>query len=199
MDTIKSLSYQFAGNRDAGRAIGRALLEQYPNFIDAIPNEVRAEFYSGCYLRYAENNPQAATFYVRDGDHYLPVKQDVWDKSKKEKVHVTVAFAVAETPQRFAQMRHDNPALHALIKPVRDNANKYASNTIGAMIGVCRGILNEGKPRERSATAAYSEVVKKAIDTLKTRCKTAHARGDDTADERRLIEAINAFLKVWKA
>lgn len=198
MDTIKTLSYRFAGNRDAGRAIGRELLEQYPNIVETVPNEVKAEFYSGCYLRYAENNPDAEVFYIREGDHYLPVKEEAWGKSKKEKVWVSVAFATAETPQRFAQMRHDNPALHALIKPVRDNANKYASNTLNAMVSVCRGILNEDKPRERSATAAYSETVAKMLDNLKTRCKTAKARGDETADEKRLIDAINAFLKVWK-
>jgi hypothetical protein len=37
------------------------------------------------------------------------------------------------------------------------------------------------------------------MDTAKTRVKTAQNRGDETADAKKLGDAIKAFDKVWKA
>ena len=110
---VKTLSYKFAGNRDAGRALARDLLASYPNFHETVEDEVKAQFYDGAYLRYAENG-QRGGFYVREGDAYIETNEESFKKSKKDRVHLTVAFAVAESPQRFAQMKKDNPVLHAL-------------------------------------------------------------------------------------
>jgi len=60
-----------------------------------------------------------------------------------------------------------------------------------------REIAHEGENRVRAHTAAFNEVVDKAIDTLKQRCRNALARGDEQANEAKLSKAVVAFRAVW--
>lgn len=199
MNTLKNLAYKFAGNRDEGRSIVRDVLAQYPSFHETIEKETRNEIYAGCQLRFKDNNPQREGFYILEHGAYFLKDEATWNKSKAVKIHLTVAYAMAESQQQFAQLRQRDKALYDLVKPLRDDVNKYSSNTIKTMQSVARDILNEGKSRERSATASFADVVVKAVDTLKARCKTAKARGDETALDKKLSDAITAFNKVWKA
>jgi len=196
-DSIKTLCYKFAANLDAGKAHARTIYSIYPNLHESIEPEVRAELMAGFLLRYSETCTDGG-FYVRDGDAYIETDAKRWETAKGEKIHLTVAFATSETPQKFGQMRTDNPALFNLVKPLRDKSNKYASNTLASLVRNIREIANEGNERTRASTAFFADVVKTSLDTLKNRCRNAKARGDDTADDAKLNAAIASFYKVWK-
>jgi hypothetical protein len=53
------------------------------------------------------------------------------------------------------------------------------------------------KLRERGATRTFAETVKETIDGLKKKCANAKARGDDSANEKKLILAISEFNRKW--
>ena len=197
-DSIKTLSYKFAANRDMGRIFAREILNLYPDFADTVPEEAKPELQAGCYLRFAENNANREGFYILTGDAYVQTDEAKFAKSKSIKAHLTVGFATSHSPQAFGQLRQSDPALFNLIKPLRDDANKYASNTIKSLQRTCREIVTEGATRSRAPTAHFSETVEKVLDQMRTRCKSAKSRGDETADEGKLSKAIIAFNTVWK-
>jgi hypothetical protein len=61
-------------------------------------------------------------------------------------------------------------------------------------------ILNEGKERQRGANKDFVEFVEAWFkDTAPTRLKSASARGDSTADDKRFNEAKVAFMVKWNA
>ena len=99
--------------------------------------------------------------------------------------------------QQFGQLAKDKPQLHAIVKDIRDKASKYCSNRLSDLKRQARAIQNEGKTRERGATLNFSERVTAVMNDLRDKCKTANARGDETADEKRLKEATISFYVKW--
>jgi hypothetical protein len=60
--------------------------------------------------------------------------------------------------------------------------------------------MNEGKTRDRAATIDFAQRINdtfKGDQGLIVKCKNAFARGDATADEKKLTSAINAFMVQW--
>lgn len=196
-ESIKNLGYSFASNRDAGRKIAREVYGQFPNFHESVDDEVKDELYSAFALRYQENNPNAdATYLLKDKQYILMPEGHKVTKSDIT-FHLTVSTAMAESAQKFGSMRTSNPALHALIKPLRDAVSKYQSNTLKALQRAVREIANEGVERSRGATKSFDDKVKSTLFDWKKAVKSAKARGDETANEKLLADATLAFLAIW--
>lgn len=199
--SLKDAAYRQAKTEDATRSLARYVMQAVPSFPESISDEAKAEIYSGYQLRFSENNPDIE-YVVVDGN-YLKASELKDIPAKAERINVGVAYAMSFTQQAFGAMANDkspsyNPALHGVIKSLRDRINKYCSNTYKKLVKVVLEIQNEGKPRTRTQADAFSVYLDKTFETMQTRCKTAKTqRGDDTANLERFVKAKVAFMSVW--
>ena len=192
----KTFGYNFAKAGDNTKALAREFHSMYPSFPENVPDEVTSDLNSGAFLRYAENNTSKEGYYILNGSSYEVTTKEAFEKSKGDKVHLTVAFATALTSQAFGALRTKNPALHALINPLRKGALEYAKAKMNALRSEIHKIVNEGKPRERGVTKSFAETIEDMFEGkngLKAKVKSALARGDDTANETKLRNAIAKF------
>lgn len=196
---LKQIAYQQASFADNLKGLARSVYESYPNLDDEVADEVKADLFAGYQLRVAENQPKIDQHFIVESGNYLPVEKLAFDNHKGEKYHRTVANIMAYTPQAFGALRQSNPQLHAVIKAERDSVSKYCSNRLADLKKAIHAIKNEGVARVRGATKTFSETVKDTLDGLKKKCANAKARGDDTANERKLITAISEFNRKWVA
>lgn len=196
---LKQIGYQQATNKDAERSLARQVYEAYPNFDDEVTDEVKAELFAGYQLRVAENQPKIKQGFIIESGNYIPVDDAKFEAFKGEKYMRSVASIMAYTPQAFGALRQSNPQLHSLIKAERDSVSKYCSNRLADLKKAIKALKNEGKPRERGATRTFAETIKETMDGLKKKCANAKARGDDSANEKKLILAISEFNRKWLA
>lgn len=196
--TFKSISdfgYNVAKRADAVRGDGAWALDHLKGFPDEILSEDRAELNEGFRKRASELPKYEAVEYgVVDGN-YIPVSQ-LSGELPKERYIVSVASAFSYTQQQFGAMKSENPQLYLIIQDVRTRVNKYCSNCLADLKAAARKVLKERNPESttRSATKSFAEFVESTLDTMKQRCKTAEARGNDpTANMKALDAAIIAF------
>lgn len=193
--SVSDLGYQQARNGDKAIGLARIAIERIAGFPDSLPDEDRASLFEGYRRRYDENHP-AVMHAVIDG-HYVIATPEHIENKKIEKVSLGVAYAFSFTAQEFGKMRESNPALHAVIKPWRDKVSDYCTGALSALKSQAKKILNEGKKRDRAANRDFAEYLNATFESMRTRCKTAKARGDNAANETRLSEAIIAFNTAW--
>jgi hypothetical protein len=196
ISSIKDGAYKQALANDRMRSVARFVMEKCKVFPESIPDEVKAELYSGYQLRFNEvNKPDR---YAIVNDHYLlidgsnPALED-----EREKVVIGVEYAFSFTQQQYGKLKNENPYLHAIIKQWRDRVNTYCSNRLSDLKRQARTILNEGKQRERGATADFAHRINDIFTDLAVKCKNAKARGDETADEKKFANARQAFMTAW--
>jgi hypothetical protein len=199
--SLKDAAYRQAKTEDATRSLARYVMQNIPSFPESISDEAKAELYSGYQMRFSENNPD--TEYVVVGGNYLKAEDLAEIPEKAERINVGVGYVMSFTQQAFGAMANAkspsyNPALHGLIKTLRDKISKYCSNTYKKLVKVVLEIQNEGKPRTRTQADAFSTYLDKTFDTMQKRCRTAKTqRGDETANLERFTKAKVAFLAVW--
>lgn len=184
--SFKDAGYQSAVSSERTANIARYVYDQCPTFLDDIPKEIKAELEEGFALRWQEVNP--AVKYTTD-----------WVPSDKGNVEVTLAFCLSYSQQAFGQMKNEDPVKHGIIKGVRDAFSKYKSNRLSDLRTAVRRVANEGKTSTRQQAKGFDKYMEDVFDSMKARCKTAHARGDTTADEVKLRVAIAAFYRALEA
>jgi hypothetical protein len=194
---LKQIAYQQASFADNLKGLARSVYEAYPNLDDEVTDEVKADLFAGYQLRVAENQSSIDQHFIVESGNYLPVEKLAFDNHKGEKYHRTVANIMAYTPQAFGALRQSNPQLHAVIKAERDSVSKYCSNRLADLKKAIHAIKNEGVARVRGATKTFAETVKDTMDGLKKKCANAKARGDDSANDKKLILAISEFNRKW--
>lgn len=194
-NSLRDAAYNQAVASDATRDITKYVMECVPNFPESLPDEMKAELVDGYRLRFNENNPPIE--YALISGNYLPVASLTEIPAKSERVKIGVAVAFSYTQQQFGRLKEDNPNLHSVIKEWRDRANAYTNNKLKDLKAKAKAILNEGKPRERSAVLDFNERVIKMLETLGDNCKTAQSRGDESANLEKYRQAKIAFLAKW--
>jgi hypothetical protein len=194
---LKQIAYQQASFADNLKGLARSVYESYPNLDDEVADEVKADLFAGYQLRVAENQSSIDQHFIVESGNYLPVEKLAFEKHTGEKYHRTVANIMAYTPQAFGALRQSNPQLHSLIKAERDSVSKYCSNRLADLKKAIKAIKNEGVERVRGATKTFAETVKDTMDGLKKKCANAKARGDDSANDKKLILAISEFNRKW--
>jgi hypothetical protein len=192
--SLKDGAYKQALANDRMRGVARFVLERCKSFPDQIPDEVKAELYAGYQLRFNEVNP--AEQYAVINDHYVLINTPELADSK-EKVNIGVDYAFSFTQQQYGKLKNENPYLHAIIKAWRDKVNTYCSNRLGDLKRQARTILNEGKQRERGATADFAKRLDDVFKDLRIKCDNAQKRGDETADKKKFDLARSAFMTAW--
>lgn len=192
--SIKDASYQSCINSEKQSSVADYILQQCPTFVDDQPKEILAQLREGQMLRYSEIT-EPKYYHLVDGN-LIPC-----DAKTKGARKVDVFYAMSYSPQQFGQIRNDDPNWHSIIKEVRNEFSKYVSNRNSDLLRSCRKLIDErnGVKRERGVTKSFNEFIKDMMDTAKARVKTAQSRGDESADAKKLGDAIKSFYKVWNA
>ena len=197
--SLKDGAYQQAKAGDRIRSVAKYVMANAVGFPETVADEVKEQLNEGYRLRFNENNPPDQ-YAVVDGNYLLIDGSNPDLANAREKISVGVDYAcVAFTQQQFGKLKNENPALYAIIKSWRDRVSTYCSNRLGDLKRQAKAILNEGKKRERSATADFAKRIEDTFSDLATKCKTASARGDETANETKFREARVAFMVKWNA
>ena len=191
--SLKDGAYKQALANDSIVSVAKYVMGQIKGFPDTLPDEAKAQLVEGYRLRFNENNPSVE--YVVISDHYVIATED--HKGYDQRVKVGVDYAYSFTQQQFGRLKNENPYLYELIKPLRDRCSTYCSNRISDLKRQAKALLNTDTKRNRSATADFAQRITDVMSDLKAKCKTAKARGDESADEAKLAQSIKAFSAVW--
>jgi len=194
--SLKDGAYKQALANDRMRSVARYVLDQSKGFPETVADEVKEQLYDGYRLRFNEvNKPQT---YAVVNDHYLLIDgSNPALENEKEKVIIGVDYCFAYSQQQYGKLKNENPYLHAIVKEWRDKVNTYCSNRLGDLKRQARTILNEGKTRERGATADFAKRLEDVFKDLRLKCDNAQKRGDETADKAKFDIARNAFMTAW--
>lgn len=196
--SLKDAAFQQAGAAKTLQDVARFVMEKSPAFPTDVPSELKEELYEGYRLKFDSLHP-AKTYAVISG-HYVEPTPEQLSAKNVEKIEVGVPYAFSYTSQEFGKLKNTNPALHAIVQKIRSEFSDYASNRLGDLKNAAKKILNNGKTRERTANKDFAEWVEVFFkDTAPTRLKSAKARGDSSADQKRWDEAKVAFMVKWNA
>lgn len=185
--SLKDASYQSCINKEKDASVAAYVLDQCPSFLDNPSDEVIAEIKAGHLLRHSEITP--AKYYTAD---FVPCSADTKGAMKYD-IHTAMSY----TQQQFGRLKNDDPKLHAVIGGIRKSFSTYSSNRMTDLKTSVRKLLNErnGVKRERSATKDFAVWLAELADTIKTRAKTAKARGDDTVNDAQVMAVVKAMKK----
>lgn len=184
VSSFKDAAYQSAVSQERAEAIAAWVLDKCPSILDSIPDEIKKEIESGFALRWQENNP-AAKYTIE------------WAPSPTGIFEVSLAYCMSYSQQAFGQMKNDEPVKHSIIKSVRDAWSKYRYNRTKGLLSAVKNEMSKrsgSKPKE--PTKSFLKYLDETFALIKARCKTAAARGDDSAPtEPKLRMAIDSFKK----
>jgi hypothetical protein len=199
MNKIEQLSYEFAGAKQQQRNIVNTLLGIEKDFATDISDDTKLHLSKGFALRFAENHPEYEQDYIKQGEQYIPVDSVAFKAHKGDKVHISVNFALSETPAKFGRLKTDNEALYNVMYEPRRKALKYISDAIRDMQSLAKKILAEasGDTKVRAPNKVFSEKVALHFEKMRAELISAKAKGDDTVDEARFRKAVVAFNTVW--
>ena len=196
--SLKDSAFQQAGAAKTLEDVAHFVMERVPSFPTEVPSEAKEELYAGYMLKFESLRP--AKVYAVISGHYVEPTQEHLSAKNVEKIELGVSYAFSYSSQEFGKLKNTNPALHALIGKIRSDFADYASNRLGDLKRAATKILNNGKTRERTANKDFAEWVEVFFkDTAPTRLKSAKARGDSSADEKRWNDAKVAFMVKWNA
>ena len=185
--SLKDASYQGCISNERSTSIGQYVYDKCPSFLEAIPEEVKAEIEAGQMLRFHELHP--AQWFTKE---WIPCEEGT-KGSHKVDINVVMSFS----SQEYGRFRNDDPVKHGIHKAWRDDWNTYKSNRLGDLKRYVRNYLDKlnGKKRERSATKDFAVWLKEdLLPSIKARAKTAKARGDNTVDDT-VVSAIAKAIK----
>lgn len=183
--SVKDASYQSCISSEKGISIGKYILSVCPTFLDAIPDEIKAEIESGQMLRFHENHPAQ---YYKDG---VPCEPSTKGATKVD-INVVMSFS----QQEFGRFKNEDPVKHGIHSSWRKSWLTYKSNRMTDLKKYVRDAKNslEGKVRERSATKDFAVWLKEdLLPSIKARAKTAKARGDATVDDAVVVAIAKAI------
>ena len=195
--SLKDSAFQQAGAHQTLESVARYALTQIKDFPKEVPAESKDALYEGYRMKF--NALQPATMYAVINGHYVLATQDHIKADNVEKVEIGVEVALSLTSNEFGKLANTNPALHALVKEIREKCSTYCSNRLGDLKRAATKILNEGKERQRGVNKDFAEFVEAWFkETAPDRLVSAKNRGDKSADDKRFNEAKVAFMVKWK-
>jgi hypothetical protein len=108
----------------------------------------------------------------------------------------TLAFAMSFSQQAFGQLRVSEPKKHGVIKGIRDAWLDYRSAKMKALIAACKGL--DKTKKEKAPNAAFVVWVEAQLVAIASRCTTAVARGDVSAQAEKVKRANAAWLTEFR-
>ena len=195
--SLKDSAFQQAGAHQTLESVAQYVLANVKDFPKEIPSEAKDSLYEGYRMKFDVLKP--AVMYAVINGHYVLASEEHKAAKNVEKVEIGIPYAYSYSAQEFGKLANTNPALHALVKEIREKCSTYCSNRLGDLKRAATRILNEGKDRKRTANKDFAEFIDDWFkETAPTRLKSAKSRSDKSADEKRFNEAKVAFMVVWK-
>lgn len=200
MENLIDLGFAQAGTGDALTAHAETAMRLIVGFPETVTDEARADLYAGYRKRWDANHP-AKLYAVIDGNYVLAT--DEMAKSKKvEKVEIGMHHIFSYTQQEFGKLKATQPALYAVMNPIRGQINDYCQGALSDLKAKAKKIIKKDNPTPRAPNLDFIEWLtdkeKGVFPAMKERCKTAKRRGDASANETMLADAISAFLSKYK-
>jgi hypothetical protein len=200
MDNLIELGFAQAETGDALTAHAQTAIGLIVGFPDNVPDEARASLYAGYRKRWDVKHP-AKVYAVIDGN-YVEATADMVKNKKVEKVEIGMHHIFSYTQQEFGKLKVSQLALYSLMQPIRGAINDYCQGALADLKKKAREILKKDNPTPRAPNLDFAEWLtdpkKGVIPAMREKCKNSKRRGDATADEARLNEAVIAFLAKWK-
>ena len=212
--TVVDLSIEPTNLEDLGFKHGSALktvnhlakwaLDNVKGFPSEVSSDDVLTVRKGYAHRWSLDHP-AVEYVVIEGN-YLRASDLKDIPAKAERVIIGHDVAFSFTQQQAGKLKETHsPEYHKLIADVRQAVNAYTSNCWGKLVTAGNTVKLElsGVKKERTANLDFDEYLyhkdKGVFNAMQTRCKNARAKGDMTADEKRLQKAIVAFNVAYKA
>ena len=196
ISSLKDLGYQQAGTGDSLDSQAGYALANIAGFPKEISSEAREMLYEGYRLRNSEKHP--AKVYAVVNDHYVLASPEQAKNAKVEKIEIGVAYAFAYSQQEFGKLKNTNPALHGIIKTVRDEVGDYCSNRLGDLRRACNKILaNRNGTKTTRKTLDFAESMSTTFEAQEKSVKVKQAKGDTTANSAKYALAVKAFWMTY--
>jgi hypothetical protein len=194
ISSLKDLGYQQAKTGDSLETQAQFALDNITGFPETVPSEAKDALYDGYRMRYSEKKP--ATVYAVINDHYVIATEEHLKNKKVEKVEMGVAHAFAYSSQEFGKLKNTNPALHGIIKVIRDDVADYCSNRLGDLKRAAKKLIavKDGATR---TTLDFAQSMIKAFDAQEKSVKVKQAKGDTTADSAKFGLAVKSFWMTY--
>lgn len=194
--SLKDLGYQQAGTGDSLDSQAEYALANISGFPEDISSEAREMLYEGYRQRKSERNP--AKVYAVVNDHYILATPEQIKNAKVEKVEIGVAYAFAFSSQEFGKLKNTNPALHGIVKGIREDVADYCSNRLGDLKRACKKILakRNGNTTTRT-TLDFVESMTKTFEAQEKSVKVKQTKGDTTANSAKFALAVKAFWTTY--
>jgi hypothetical protein len=194
--SLKDLGYQQASTGDSLDSQAEYALTHISGFPEDISSEAREMLYEGYRQRNSERHP--AKVYAVVNDHYILATPEQIKNAKVEKVEIGVAYAFAYSSQEFGKLKNTNPALHGIIKIIRDDVADYCSNRLGDLKRACKKILakRNGNTATRT-TLDFAESMTKLFDAQAKSVKVKETKRDTTANSAKYALAVKAFWMTY--
>jgi hypothetical protein len=194
ISSLKDLGYQQAKTGDSLETQAQFALDNITGFPEDVPSEARDALYDGYRMRYSERKP--ATMYAVINDHYVLATEEHLKNKKVEKVEMGVAYAFSYSSQEFGKLKNTNPALHGIIKTIRDDVADYCSNRLGDLKRAAKRLITKSDGSSRT-TLDFAQSMLKAFDAQEKSVKVKQAKGDTTADSAKFALAVKSFWMTY--
>jgi len=194
ISSLKDLGYQQAKTGDTLETQAQFALDNIAGFPEDVPSEAKDALYDGYRMRYSERKP--ATMYAVVNDHYVLATPEQVQNKKIEKIEVGVAYAFAYSSQEFGKMKNTNPALHSIIKVIRDDVADYCSNRLGDLKRSAKRLINKSDGSSRT-TLDFAQSMLKAFEAQEKSVKVKQAKGDTTANSAKFTLAVKSFWMTY--
>lgn len=200
MNDLIELGFAQAETGDALTAHAQTAMRLIVGFPETITDEARADLYAG-YRKRWDAKHGVKVFAMIDGN-YIDATADMVKNKKVEKVEIGMHQIFSYTQQEFGKLKLSQPALYAVMQPMRGVINDYCQGALADLKNKAKKLLKKDNPTPRAPNLDFTDWLldkeKGVIPAMREKCKNSKRRGDATADEARLNEAIIAFMAKWK-
>jgi hypothetical protein len=194
ISSLKDLGYQQAKTGDSLETQAQFALDNITGFPEDVPSEAKDALYDGYRMRYSERKP--ATMYAVINDHYVLATEEHLKNKKVEKVEMGVAYAFSYSSQEFGKLKNTNPALHGIIKTIRDDVADYCSNRLGDLKRAAKKLIAKKDGTSR-ITLDFAQSMLKAFEAQEKSVKVKQAKGDTTANSAKFALAVKSFWMTY--
>jgi hypothetical protein len=201
---LEDLGFKHGSALQTVKHLASWALDRVKGFPNDVSTDDVATVRKGYAHRWSLDHP--ATEYVVIEGNYLKASDLAEIPAKAERVIIGHDVAFSYSTQQAGKLKETHsPEYHKLIADVRQAVNAYTSNCWGKLVGAGKALELErsGVKKQRTPNLDFVEYLydkeKGIFSVMQTRCKNAKAKGDATADEKRLAKAIVAFNVAWKA
>ena len=194
ISSLKDLGYQQAKTGDSLDTQAQFALDNITGFPEDVPSEAKDALYDGYRMRYSERKP--ATMYAVINDHYVLATPEQVQNKKVEKVEMGVAYAFSYSSQEFGKLKNTNPALHGIIKTIRDDVADYCSNRLGDLKRASKKLIAKKDGTSR-ITLDFAQSMLKAFEAQEKSVKVKQAKGDTTANSAKFALAVKSFWMTY--